>query len=122
MRAGDGLACHGDAPGVFAGQSADDMEQCRFAAARWPDQRNELALGDVERHVLDGGDRRIADAKALGDVFDRERDVHVGSDAMRFVRGRMEQLLRRQHARRQALGVMPAQEYLQHMAVRVQPV
>ena len=44
--------------------------------------------------------RRFAVAEALGDVLDGEGgDAHAVSDAMRLVRGGMEQLLRRQQPR-----------------------
>jgi hypothetical protein len=97
MRASDLRACHGDASLIVVGQCADDVKQCGLAAAGWTDQRNEFVLRHVERKILDRRDGCVTTAEAFGDMFHGEGgDAHAVSDAMRLVRGRMEQLLRRQ--------------------------
>jgi hypothetical protein len=101
MRAGDRLACHGDAALIAVGQSGDDVKQGGLAAARRTDQRNEFALRHIERKILDRRDGRFTIVEAFGDMLHGEGgQAHAVSDAMRLMRGRVKQLLRRQQARR----------------------
>jgi hypothetical protein len=52
---------HGLEPG-------DHPQRRRLAAARGPEQRDQLALRDAERHVVDGGDAAVA----LGHVLEHD--------------------------------------------------
>src|SRR6185437_13975427 len=67
-RAGDG-----DASFIVADQAADDVEQRRLAATRRADDGDEFAGADVERHVVDRGDRPPDAGVALADMLDVER-------------------------------------------------
>ena len=57
------------------GQAADDVEQGRFAAARRPDHRHELAGRDREGDVIDGGEDSVGGFEPLDDVIDDENGL-----------------------------------------------
>ena len=73
MRTGHGLAGHGDAAFVAVEQSADDVEQCRLAAAGRADHGEELARRDIERDVVDRGDDALRRLEPFHDVVDDEQ-------------------------------------------------
>jgi NitT/TauT family transport system ATP-binding protein len=43
-----------DRAGLDRQKSADEIEQGGFAAAGWPEQRDELAIGDLKRNLVEG--------------------------------------------------------------------
>ena len=51
------------------GESGDHAEECCFAAARWAEQEEEVACGDVEVDVIDGD----GGAEVLGELADGDR-------------------------------------------------
>ena len=53
----DPAAADGDAAAVVAFEPGDDAQQGRLAAARGPQQRQELAVGDIEGDVAQDFDR-----------------------------------------------------------------
>jgi hypothetical protein len=85
MRAGHGLAGHGDAALVAVEQSADDVEQCGFAAAGWADHGEEFTRCDIERDVIDRREDALRRLELFHDVVDDEH----GRGGLR-VRGRIE--------------------------------
>ena len=62
-------ARQGDATGAGLQQAAQDAEQRALAAARWADQRDRLAVGDVEREVGKRFDRPVP----VGDFLNVQR-------------------------------------------------
>ena len=56
----------------------EQVQQRRLAAARAPDDRDELALGDVEAEVVDGDELAGCQRVGLDDVADLDRVVHGG--------------------------------------------
>jgi hypothetical protein len=42
------------------GKPGEDAQHRRLATARWAEQRDQLAVGDIEGYVLDGDQRHIA--------------------------------------------------------------
>ena len=66
MRPGDALARDRDLALVVAEQSADHIEQGRLAAAGRADHREEFALPDRERDIVDRGDHAVGRAEMLG--------------------------------------------------------
>ena len=59
-------------PLIAAEQSADDVEQGRFAAARRSDHGQELAGRDLERHIVERREIALGRGKAHHDVVDDE--------------------------------------------------
>src|ERR1700738_5117823 len=53
-------------------EAGNDIEQSRFPTAARPHQANELALGDLERDVIERVDALAAGAKPLRDIFHRQ--------------------------------------------------
>src|SRR5205814_9303864 len=53
-RAGDVAAIDADEAGGRPVERAHDLQQRRLARARWPDDRHELALLDVQVHAAQG--------------------------------------------------------------------
>ena len=53
----DALAAETDLAGGEVGEAGDRAQQRGLAAARRPEQRKELAVLDLERHVVDGAHR-----------------------------------------------------------------
>ena len=86
----DVAAFEHDAPFVRLVEAGDHVEQRGLAGAVGADDRDDAALGDVDRHAVDGGDA----AEVLGHVRNRElnrcrsdlpgglRDVHQPALAM----------------------------------------
>ena len=56
MRPGDLLSVDNHTPLIIAEQSADDVENGRFAAARRADDGDEFAGCDAERKIIDRDD------------------------------------------------------------------
>ena len=75
VRAGNGLAGDADHALVMAEQPADDVEQSRLAAAGRADDREEFARPDLERDVVDRGDRAFRRLEAHDDVVDHQDGV-----------------------------------------------
>src|SRR5580692_6099665 len=67
VRAGDALSVDRDRPACGRKKAAHDVEQCRFAASRWSDDADKLAIFDFEVDVFDGGE-----VFAVGCVDDSE--------------------------------------------------
>src|SRR5262249_37419179 len=61
-----------DAAAVGQLEARDHAKARRLAAAARPEQGEELALGDLERHVVD----RAVAAEVLGDALEGDRDGH----------------------------------------------
>ena len=82
---GDVAAVEHDAAGVGLVEARDHVEQRGLAGAVGADDRDDAALGDVDRHVLDCGDA----AEALGDTRDRKLDGSrrdlVGTPGAKFI-------------------------------------
>ncbi len=53
MAAGCILAVEDDLPRICVVEPGDDPKQRGLAAARWPEQRDELAFGKFEAHVVE---------------------------------------------------------------------
>ena len=66
----DALAADGDAAGVRKVETGDLAQQRGLAAARWPEQRIEAAIGEIDGDVV----QRLVRAKAARDV----RYLHAG--------------------------------------------
>ena len=89
----DVAALEHDAAGIRLVEAGDHVEQRGLAGAVGADDREDAALGDVDRHAVDGGDA----AEVLGNVRNRELnrcrgdlpgglcDVHQPALAMRAV-------------------------------------
>ena len=54
-------------------ETGDHAQQGGLAAARGPEQGEELVVADIQRHLAEGGDRGLAEAVDLGDVQDIDR-------------------------------------------------
>ena len=72
-RRDDFAAIERDAAIGDVGEPGDHRQHGGLAAARVPDQRNELALADVERELVDHGERPLRVGKRLGDVVELAR-------------------------------------------------
>ena len=64
-------------------EAAEDVQQRRFSAARWPDDRDGFALSDPEAHARDGANRELAALRVVGlgqrlDLDDRRCVGHRG--------------------------------------------
>ena len=70
--AGDVLALHRDAPGVGRLESREQSQHRRLPAAARPQQGQDLAAADAQRH----GVRREHGSEPLGDGVDRQKDRH----------------------------------------------
>ena len=60
------------------GETRDHAQKRGLAAARWPEQREELPIRDGERDVMDGANR------AEGPVHAMKRDVGQEGAALKF--------------------------------------
>ena len=65
-----GLARDLDGALVTIEQTADDVEQGRFSAARRTDDAEKLARHDVERDMVDRGEHAVGSLEALDDILD----------------------------------------------------
>jgi hypothetical protein len=81
VRAGNGFATDANAPLELGRQAADDVEERRLSAARRPDDRDELALLDGERHAVDSEQGVVTATETLDDVGDREERHRHGERA-----------------------------------------
>ena len=68
-----------DAAGIRHFEARDDPQQCGLATARWSEERDEFAVPDVERNVVEGGKA----PETLGEV--PEFDAHAQAVALRGV-------------------------------------
>ena len=86
MRAGNRFAGDADDALMVAEQPADHVEQSRFAAARRADDREEFAGLDLERDVVDRGDRAFRRLEAHDDVVHHQDGVvdALRADAMAY--------------------------------------
>jgi len=89
-------AGHADAvdlhpPGARRDKAAEHVEDGGLAAARGAHDGHELPVEDLERDVLDGGDRPVAVAKCLGEITEHDAGTaggHGGAPTMRGGRRR----------------------------------
>ena len=70
--AGDRLAVDADGAGLDRHEAADQIEQGRLAAAGGPEQRDEFAVADLERHLVER--QHLAPARRTVDVADAVDD------------------------------------------------
>ena len=70
MRAVDHVAFNRNRPTGRRHQPAEHAEQGGFSAAGRADDRDELALSNLERHIVHRHQPAIGRAKALGDMLD----------------------------------------------------
>ena len=70
--AGDRLAVDADGAGLDRQEAADQIEQRRLAAAGGPEQRDEFAVADFERHLVER--QHLAPARRTIDVADAVDD------------------------------------------------
>ena len=84
----DGLALEDHRPFGRLVQAAEQLEQRRLAGARRPHQRQELALGDLERDAPQRLDRRLAQRVGLDEVARLEDGRHGGQCSRRVSRRR----------------------------------
>jgi len=66
---GDVAPGHAHGPEVLTLETRDDPQQRRLAAAARPEEADELAVADLERHPLEGDDG----AESLGDAVEGDR-------------------------------------------------
>src|SRR6185503_20410134 len=77
-RAGDILSVNQNRPGFDRQKSADEIEQGGFAAAGWPEERDELAIGDLKRNLVERQD--IAPTRRMIEMIDTvDDDLCCGS-------------------------------------------
>jgi len=70
----DIVAEHRDAAAAGARKAREDGDERRLARAVGPEQAEELALADVEAHLVQRAQRALGTAKGLGDVVEADGD------------------------------------------------
>ena len=76
-RAGDLLAIDQDRTGLHRQKAADKVEQRRLAATGWAEQRDKLAVGHLERNLIEG--KHLAPARRAIQVVDAvDNDLRCG--------------------------------------------
>ena len=70
-------------------EAGDQPQECRLAAARWPEQRDELSRLDLQADIIQHRQIEAIDIEGMADTLDVERraDGRIGvwfGDGMRY--------------------------------------